>query len=424
MATKIILKKSSTGGGVPLAADLDNGELAVNLVDRKIYTKDNGGTIVKLDGAYVDSSAPGNPAEGDLWYDTTNNLLKAHNGSSFVSAGYATLAALEDITITSAANGEILRYDGSGWINNTLAEAGIQAEADTTADARAAISLTDNGGDGSASYNSTTGEIQYTGPSAAETRAHFSGATGIAISSGQVSIDFTEFDTGDIVEGSKLFHTEERVQDVTGAQLVTNGSHTNITASYDDAGDGAIDLAVSDATIRGKVSVTDTGGDGSLSYNNGTGVFTYTGPNATEVRAHFTGGTGVSIVNGTVAIGQAVATSDDVEFNTVTTDTLKVSTGTITLDPTADGANTGTVVVAGNLTVNGTTTAVNSNEVNIGDSIIVLNSDEAGTPSQDGGIEIERGTSPNKSFIWNEGADAWDLSDETLQGVVIDGGTY
>ena len=36
----------------------------------------------------------------------------------------------------------------------------------------------------------------------------------------------------------------EVVQDLTGAQLATNGSHTGITATYDDAGDGAVDLAL------------------------------------------------------------------------------------------------------------------------------------------------------------------------------------
>ena len=119
MATKIILKKSSTGGSVPLTGDLDNGELAVNLVDRKIYTN-NGTAIVKLDGAYVDSTAPASPVEGDLWYDTANNLLKAHNGTGFVAAGYQTIEALEDTTITSAANGEYLKYNGSAWVNSNF----------------------------------------------------------------------------------------------------------------------------------------------------------------------------------------------------------------------------------------------------------------------------------------------------------------
>jgi hypothetical protein len=36
----------------------------------------------------------------------------------------------------------------------------------------------------------------------------------------------------------------EQVQDIVGGQFVTNGSHTGISASYDDAGDGAIDLSL------------------------------------------------------------------------------------------------------------------------------------------------------------------------------------
>ena len=50
---------------------------------------------------------------------------------------------------------------------------------------------------------------------------------------------------------------------------------------------------------RGSVSVTDAGGDGSLGYNSGTGVITYTGPSASEVRAHFSGGTGITYNSGT-----------------------------------------------------------------------------------------------------------------------------
>jgi hypothetical protein len=79
--------------------------------------------------------------------------------------------------------------------------------------------------------------------------------------------------------------------------------------------------------------------------------------------------------------------------------------GTITIGMPDD------VVITGNLTVNGTTTTVNSNTVAIGDSIITLNSDETGTPSQNGGIEIERGTSSNVNLLWNETTDKWTVSD-------------
>ena len=149
-----------------------------------------------------------------------------------------------------------------------------------------------------------------------------------------ITVSLAGFSTSDLSEGSNQYHTTERVQDVVGAQLVTNGSHTNITASYDDAGDGAVDLSITDAAIRGKISVTDSGGDGSLAYDNGTGVITYTGPSASEVQAHITAGTGVSISSGAVSIGQSVGTSDKPSFAGITLTADSDVTGHIV--PSAD----------------------------------------------------------------------------------------
>ena len=83
---------------------------------------------------------------------------------------------------------------------------------------------------------------------------------------------------------------------------------------------------------------------------------------------------------------------------------------------TGDSPTFNNLILDGNLTVNGTTTTVNSNTVNIGDNIIVLNSDESGTPSQDAGIEVERGTSTNVRFQFKESTDRWQFSN--------DGSTY
>ena len=80
----------------------------------------------------------------------------------------------------------------------------------------------------------------------------------------------------------------------------------------------------------------------------------------------------------------------------------------------------GSVIISGDLTVNGTTTSINSNEVNIGDAIILLNADETAAPSQNAGIEIERGTSVNVSVLWDETAEVWTLSDETSTRRILD----
>ena len=95
------------------------------------------------------------------------------------------------------------------------------------------------------------------------------------------------------------------------------------------------------------------------------------------------------------------------------TDVVNLNGTANEVEVTGSGTNTITfglpddVIIAGNLTVQGTTTSIDSNTVNIGDSIITLNSDETGVPSQNGGIEIERGTSTNQSLVWNENTDKW-----------------
>jgi hypothetical protein len=53
--------------------------------------------------------------------------------------------------------------------------------------------------------------------------------------------------------------------------------------------------------VRAHISVTDAGGDGSLSYSSATGIITYTGPSASEVRAHFSAGEGIDITSGVIS---------------------------------------------------------------------------------------------------------------------------
>jgi hypothetical protein len=87
--------------------------------------------------------------------------------------------------------------------------------------------------------------------------------------------------------------------------------------------------------------------------------------------------------------------------------------GNITMTPNGTGivSVASDLTVTGDLTVSGTTTTVNSNEVNIADAIIKLNSDETGTATQNAGLEIERGTDANVTFLWEETANQWQLTD-------------
>jgi hypothetical protein len=55
--------------------------------------------------------------------------------------------------------------------------------------------------------------------------------------------------TGTVVTTGNLSATTEHIQDTVGAQLVTNGSHTHLTATYDDGGDGAVDIALNTTAV-------------------------------------------------------------------------------------------------------------------------------------------------------------------------------
>ena len=78
------------------------------------------------------------------------------------------------------------------------------------------------------------------------------------------------------------------------------------------------------------------------------------------------------------------------------------------------GTFSGAVTVAGDLTVNGTTTSVSTTNVTFDDNIFILNSNTTGTPSENSGFEVERGDSLNVQFLWNETDDRWSTGTDTF----------
>lgn len=108
----------------------------------------------------------------------------------------------------------------------------------------------------------------------------------------------------------------------------------------------------------------------------------------------FAGGTGVTttVTNNQVsfAIGQAVATTSDVTFNNMTLTGYLRGPGTFTIDPSGHGDNTGTVVIAGNLQVDGTTTTINSTQLVVDDLNIVVASGAADSSAANGaGLTVD-----------------------------------
>jgi len=316
---------------------------------------------------------------------------------STATASSSLTIAADSGSADTVAGGETLTFEGDTGISTVVSNNKITIDLDDTA-------VTPN------SYGSATaiptftvdqqGRLTAAGSAAISTNLAVQGDSGTAdsIALGSEVLDIAG-GTGLTTTGGSGTSTITVALDNTAVSAGTFGSTTAIPTFTVDA-QGRLTAAGSAAITAGFTLAGDSGSSGIAN-----------GDTATV-----TGGTGVTTaVSGdavTVSIGQAVATTSNVTFNNVAVD------GTLTSDDitAANMTASGNVIVTGNLTVNGTTTSVNSNTVNIGDNIIVLNADETGTPSANAGIEIERGTSTNVLVRYKESTDRWEFTN--------DGSTY
>ena len=317
-------------------------------------------------------------AVGEVTVDTTKDTVVVHDGTTAGGKPLATEAYVTSQIQTKDNSDEITEGSTNLYFTNTRA--------------RGAVSVTDSGGDGSLAYNSSTGVITYTGPSATDVRAHFSASTGISITSGAISSTITQY-TDSLARASLSFTAGSGAYNsTTGAITIpTNTSHlTNganfITLASLSAGagisynntTGAISSTITqytDSLARASVSVTDSGGDGSLSYNNTSGVITYAGPTTTDYRAAFSAGTGITITSGAIAADTTVMATrqyvDDVAQGLNIHDSCQAAT-TATLASISGGTVTYNNA-AGTLTTTGTYTTIDGVTLANGNRILVKN---------------------------------------------------
>lgn len=254
---------------------------------------------------------------------------------------------------TTANNKKLYVYDGTSWIDVTGDVRSITAGT--------GISVTDgSGGDATVSFS------------------HLGLETLTAIS-GESAIDSIFF--YDVSSSTSAYLTCS-----TATGIAIDGTSLKL-ASIPNAS-----LTNSSITVTGGAGLTATAGATSLG-----------GSTTIDVGA----GTGIAVETNAVALKNHASLSDDTLLMWDDTN------GQLIDSPLSDDGTNVTVgssrnlVISGNLTVQGSTTTVDSNTVNIGDNIIVLNADETAAASQDAGIEIERGTDTNKKLFWDETNDIW-----------------
>ena len=69
----------------------------------------------------IASSAPSSPSEGDLWYDSTNNVLKYHTGSAFVSISSGIADVVADSTPQLGGNLDVVTHSIVSTANRNIA---------------------------------------------------------------------------------------------------------------------------------------------------------------------------------------------------------------------------------------------------------------------------------------------------------------
>lgn len=151
MASTILLKRSSTASSVPAAGSLQAGELAVNLVDQKLYSKTAGGSVVQvgfgnLTSGMVTTALGYTPynSTNPSGYITSSGSITGSAGSCTGNAATATRWATgRTIALTGDVSGTSAAFDGSAALSfaTTLANSGVTAGtyAKVTVDAKGRV---------------------------------------------------------------------------------------------------------------------------------------------------------------------------------------------------------------------------------------------------------------------------------------------
>ena len=347
---------------------LSDGTIDTTTTDLALFGKGYAGfgerlneNVVKLLENFANTSAPTNKQKGQLWYDTLNNQIKVWNGSKFKPVGSSTNASTSPTNANTGDfwfdtnNSQFYVYNGTAWTligPTTVAGSGVtQASAQVVAD--------DVGVNKSILKFITNDAVV-----------------------GIVSAE--QFTPGTAISGFATIYKGITLSTAIASNKLT-GTATNADALGGVAAANYLRSNANDTT------------SGSLGILNDSGLTIGAGSDLTVTVS----GTDVTFAN-TSSNGDILFTVNDGGV-TKTLMTLDGATGLLNIYEGGD------IRIKGNLTVDGTTTTINTTTLTIEDNIIELNrniSTAAAMPNYSG-LKVNRGsvssaTEQDLYWVWDE----------------------
>ncbi len=388
----------------------------------------------ELQNAVIHNYA-GNPdgnlsgTEGQIVYSTTLDALFYNDGASATS--WEQLASGTS-AVSSVTAGDSSIVVGGTSTNPTIAHADTSSVSDVTAASRTYVDgitfdtyghvqtiststetvtnsdTTYSVSVGAGASNSSTIVLTAGGSGSGTDSIEIAGGSNVTISESGDVITIAASDDNDIdyVNAASFSSGTLNLTGVgnAGASVSLDGRYLLI--GDEDAGFKTISVSGQSDVVADATDDTLTlaaGSNVTITTNASTDTITFASANDNDID-YISGATFSSGTLNLTGVGNAGASvSLDGRYLQSESDTLDSVTGR--------GATTTNAVTVGDLTVNGDLTVSGNHiitlaeEVRVEDSLFVLNHGFTGTPSEDAGLLVERGTATNVAMIWDESAD-------------------
>jgi hypothetical protein len=425
-----------------LALDVTNSRVGVGTASPATTLHISATDALRLPSG-TNAQRPGSPANGDIRYNSDTGAVEGYAGAWLKMTGGTSLAdsdADTQIEVERNADEDQIHFQVAG-----TDAAHIRADGQ--------IELNNlNINDLTISSLTTNGDINITPNGTGQTVIkNLSVTDGLdlgdlnALNVGDINVDSVSSDNGtdfdlllddnsatalEIKEGSNAymtFDTTNTAEVITAGQDFTVASGKTFTTDTADINGGAIDGTTIGANSAAAVTSTDLTANGTIDIDStGTGnIDNVTIGANTPAAGTFTNLT----ANGTIDIDStgnmdgvvigantpAAGTFTTADATTVTSTNVQATnykandgTAAMTIADTTGDVNVSTnFSVDGNLTVNGTTTTVDSQTLTIEDPLLTLAKNNSGGAANtfDQGLFFNRGSDDNVSFLWDESTD-------------------